>query len=178
MRLFIAIDLPGDVKDALADVVRPPLADLKWTAADQLHVTLKFLGEVPDPQVPAVLAALKAIPRPGALALETAGLVMFPPRGPIRIVAADIADPSGGLAKLVAGLEEACAALGFVREKRPFHAHVTLARARQPVRRDRVMVTIPERQFTVDEFVLMQSTLSPQGSRYAVVARFPIRPDN
>lgn len=174
MRLFLAIELPAEVKDALADIAHPPLADLTWTATEQMHITLKFLGEVPDEQVPALIEAMKRLPGPGELPLETAGLVMFPPHGPIRIVAAEIADPSGRLAKLAADLESAGHTLGFPREKRKFHAHVTLARARQPVRRDRVMATIPELPFTATEFVLMQSTLSPQGSTYTVAARFPL----
>jgi 2'-5' RNA ligase len=174
MRLFLAIELPAVVKDALADIAHPPLADLKWTATEQLHITMKFLGEVPDDQVPALVEAMRRVPKPGELPLQIAGVVMFPPRGPIRIVGAEVADDTGGLAKLAADLEDAAATLRFPREKRPFHAHVTLARARQPIRRDRVMVTIPELPFVASEFVLMQSTLSPQGSTYAVAARFPL----
>ena len=175
MRLFLAIELPADVKTALADVRHPPLADLRWIPPEQLHITLKFLGEVPDADVPRLIETLAAVATPRPLTLRVAGAVMFPERGRVRIVAADIADDAGGIVQLAEALEAAYEPLGFAREGRPFHAHVTLARAKMPVRRELVNLDIPALTFTASQFVLMQSKLSPTGATYAAAAHFPLK---
>jgi 2'-5' RNA ligase len=174
MRLFFAIELPGSVRQRLAEIAHPPLNALKWVSAEQLHVTLKFLGPIADADLPRLLSAADAVVRPRPLELRVEGVSLFPERGPVRIVAASVAEASGTLAKLVADLEAAAEPLGVPRENRPFHAHVTLARAKPPVRRDRVIVTVPAMSFTVGEFVLMESRLSPKGSTYTVAARYPL----
>jgi 2'-5' RNA ligase len=175
MRLFLAIELPVEVKTALSSIRRPPLADLRWIAPEQLHITLKFLGEVPDADVPQLLETLAAVPTPSPLSLRVSGLAMFPERGRVRIVAADVADDAGGIVKLAESLEAACESLGFTREGRPYRAHVTLARAKMPVRRELVKVDVPAMSFTEKQFVLMQSKLSSKGPTYTVAARFPLK---
>jgi 2'-5' RNA ligase len=72
-------------------------------------------------------------------------------------------------------LEAACEPLGFARENRPYHAHVTLARAKIPVRRELVKAEVPSLSFAAGEFVLMQSKLSPKGATYTVAAQFPFK---
>jgi len=172
MRLFLAIELPAEIRQTLATISRPPVAGLRWTAAEQLHLTLKFLGEVPDGDVPRLIEALTTTPKPPPIPLVIDGLSLFPPRGRVRIVAANVADASGSLHRLAADLEAAFEPLGFPRERRPFAAHVTLARDRVPVPRERLTIDLPRLAFEAWEYVLMQSHLSNKGSTYTVAARF------
>ena len=172
MRLFLAIELPAEVRQALATISRPPVAGLRWTAVEQLHLTLKFLGEVPDGDVPRLIETFATTPKPPPIPLVIDGLSLFPPRGRVRIVAAHVADASGSLHRLAADFDSACERVGFPRERRPFTAHITLARARVPVPRERLTFDLPRLAFEGKEFVLMQSQLSDKGSRYSVAARF------
>jgi 2'-5' RNA ligase len=133
MRLFWAIELPETARDRLR-VTQAELrerargADVRWSRPEQLHLTVQFLGEA-DPAP--ILAAAQALPRPGALDLEVAGLGTFGGRRP-RVVWAGVRGP--GLEALVAlagALGQAMAGVGFAPEARAYRPHVTLGRVRQ-----------------------------------------------
>jgi RNA 2',3'-cyclic 3'-phosphodiesterase len=185
MRLFLAIELPDGVKAHLLQVratLERAIPKVAYTKPDNLHITLKFLGEVDPKRLPELTDSLGTI-KPQTLQLQAAKLDCFPNKGPIRIIAADMDGSLPPLRALVQSIEQRCHYLGFEREQRAFRPHVTLARAR-PVLSQKFRPTIrelapnlwPGPKFAPGDFVLMNSELSSQGSVYTSVARFSFSP--
>ena len=179
MRLFVSIELSDEVRNSLrrAQEQLAEIVKAKWTAADQFHLTLKFLGETADPNVPKILEQLRGVRFDEALALQTAGLVCFPPHGPIRIIAAAMKDEGGRCAELQGEIDRACHAAGFPLEGRRWTPHVTIGRVKDRVTAGaRAAVTsanLPSIDFEIDEFYLMESRLDRIGPHYTRVATFP-----
>lgn len=189
LRLFCAVELPAATRTAaiahVAQLARlraaAPHVNATWERIEKLHLTLKFLGAVEAGHVPALIAAAAQAASgiaPCELMLASAGA--FPNASNPRVLWLGVQDPSGGLARLQGGLERACAAAGFPRDPRPFHAHVTLARirtvdaaarqlARQHTEQDFAPVAFPLR-----ELVIMRSDLAPNGSHYTPLARLAL----
>jgi 2'-5' RNA ligase len=134
MRLFVAIDIPAEIKDALrcfVDRLRPA-AKIGWSAVDNLHDTTKFIGEWPEPRLDEMKRALSAVPVGGAIEITVKGLGWFPnPRGP-RVFWAGVegGEPLRALAHVT---EQAVAQFGVPVEERGFSPHLTLARIREAV---------------------------------------------
>jgi 2'-5' RNA ligase len=175
MRLFVAIELPQDVRQALAvwqNVLRESIrAKVSWTRPDNLHLTLKFIGEVDDDRGCAIQLALANVKSP-PIPLSITGLLRLPPRGPTRIIAALL---RGQVATLFAQIESSLQSCGIDRDARECRPHITLGRVRDRVRISPEQVALPsasEMSFEAGDFVLVQSTLSPHGSRYEVLKRF------
>ena len=153
-----------------------------WPRAENLHLTLKFLGEIEEARV-ALLSAAAARSaeesEPFELTIEGAGA--FPPRGAPRVLWLGVTDAAGGLARLQGRLEAECAGSGFKREERPFHPHLTLARLRAP-QGARALAQFHEETgfapaaFRVAELVVMRSELGPGGSRYTPLSRHRLGP--
>jgi 2'-5' RNA ligase len=183
MRLFLAIELPDDVREHLLNVrqrLEAWLPKIAYTRAENLHLTLKFLGEVEPKRVDAITESLSKIGTQ-RIELQADGIECFPARGPVRIVAASLTGSTGALRALVDAIEQRCKHLGFEREQRAYTPHVTLARARPVLSaKFRAIATEvtedlwPGPTFAPGEFVLMDSQLTPEGSKYTPVARFPI----
>lgn len=178
VRSFVAVLLPDGVRARLAATVaeiRPKAPALAWVRADNLHLTLRFLGTVE----PAALARAEEAMRVTALArtpftIELGGLGSFPARGAPRVVWAGVVTGGEGLAELHAALDAALGARGLPGEGRAFHAHVTLARARVRrggARTEGLLGPGPRfGQVEVAALHLMRSDLGPGGARYAVLA--------
>jgi len=155
-----------------------PTFKAKWTRPEQLHLTLKFLGETDDSKLPQVLDQLRTIPMPEPIRLATAGVVCLPPQGPIRIVAAALEDEAGNCAKLQNAIDQACHAAGFPLEGRRWTPHVTLARVKDrvgPSARAQAEVAcskIPAAAFEAGGFSVIESRLDRSGPQYATVATF------
>lgn len=137
LRAFVAIDLPGPVRTALGDVIerlarRTPAGVVRWVRPGSIHLTLKFLGDVPAASVAALGQALAAGAHShGPFDLRLAGLSAFPhPQRP-RVLWLGVGDTSGGLAGLQRDLEARLAALGHPPEARGFSPHLTLGRLRR-----------------------------------------------
>ena len=187
MRLFVALELPEGQRRRLAELperqrwVGLERADLNWVRGDNLHVTLKFLGSVPEDQVQAVCRALREVRTSGPILISIGGLAFLPPRGPMRVLVAELGGELDRLGVLQSEIERAMDPLGFERERRAYRPHVTIARPRRdgrvpPEFRDDVRDHPASRgsEFPVDSFVLMQSNLRPGGAVYTAVARFPL----
>ena len=177
MRLFVAIELDEPFRNQLIkiqDALRSNLPNVSFTKPQNLHLTLKFIGEVEDKKVPALCDALGAVTREGPFVLNYVGLDFLPERGPIRIIAAAV-DGGEKLLALQKRIEEACATQNIPRENRRYRAHITLARDRRGMPRSKKpQVANVDAAMTVNEFVLMQSKLSNEGSEYTVLQRVNI----
>jgi RNA 2',3'-cyclic 3'-phosphodiesterase len=184
MRLFTAIELPEDVRAHLgrvrAQLVKTMGLDdaVSWVKSENLHVTLKFLGEVPDADAKQLVESLTGVASE-RMELSAAGTVYFPKRGPVRVIAVGLDGDVDKLLKLYNDIEDACAAAGFAREGRAYTPHVTLGRARRTsndirdVRQAELAGTFPGPSFRANGFVLIHSQPKPTGSIYTVAARFP-----
>jgi 2'-5' RNA ligase len=165
-RLFIAVWPPDDVLDLVAGLDRPVVPGLRWTGRDQWHVTLRFLGQVPD--VGPVVEALAASGPPPATA------VLGPAVG--RFAQKILHVPVEGLDDVAGAVVRATSRLGRPPEDRPFQGHLTLARVAKGPRVDlrRFAGAALQARWTVDFLCLVESRLSPAGARYQVLERFPV----
>ncbi|MGH9368686.1 MAG: RNA 2',3'-cyclic phosphodiesterase [Thermoanaerobaculia bacterium] len=138
VRAFLAVPPdPGWVESARALLgrARPELPEASWTRPESWHLTLRFLGELSRERLSRFAASIdEAVRNLSACDLSTRGAVVFPPRGPARVVGAGFAEDSGSAALSdLAGEAEACARrIGLEPQRRPFHPHVTFARLRRP----------------------------------------------
>jgi 2'-5' RNA ligase len=187
-RVFCAIELPPEVRARAADHAarlrdRSTEARASWPRADNLHLTLKFLGEIARARVEALSnAASRAAQSIQSFNLTIEGAGAFPPRGHPRVLWLGIKDSSGALALLHSRLEDECASAGFAREERPFHPHLTLARIRAPqgareLARSHRETGFAAIEFPVTDLVVMRSDLGPRGSRYTEISRHGLKLD-
>ena len=191
LRLFVACELPADVRAALEAIQRELRARggerLRYVRSQGIHVTLKFLGEVPRSRVAAIQEALAtAVPALPGLRLRPAALGTFGGRQRLRVIWIGLEGDTQRLAELASRVEEALERLGFPRERRPFAAHLTLARVREsatPEERAGLAQAVegcplPDMpEFIVERVSLMQSTLEPGGAVYRRLAAFPPQAD-
>lgn len=181
MRLFFCLELDGAVRTALGKVASGLRARLgpgaKWVEPGNLHITVRFVGEVEDPLV-GRLAELgaKAAGETARFSFSLSRLGAFPtPRRARVIWAGSEADPEG-FARLVRRVEAGVQALGLPPERKEAKAHVTLARLKPPrdVAAALAGVFLPELAVEVDSLTLMRSQLTPQGPIYTPVGRWPL----
>ncbi len=176
VRAFLAIDLPGSLRGALAryqDKLKQSSADVRWVPVGNVHLTLKFFGQLPEKDVDPICEAAQGVAASVApFELQVAGAGAFPnPRSP-RVIWVGLGGDLEALGAFYQMLESAFASLGHLPEGRPFHPHLTLGRVRSPAGRERLTrmlqeVPPPESPgFQVGEVILFRSQLSPQGSTY------------
>ncbi len=183
VRAFFAVELPEAVRVEAARVaaaLRDEVGEgVRLTPAENLHLTLKFLGDLPQHALPKLLAraaARLAPERPFEVTL--AGLGAFPNARAARVLWVGAAQGAAPLAKLARKLEAAGKGVGAQRERRPFHAHLTLARLREPRRVPIERLPAPDSSgFSVEEVVLYESRLSSSGASYSPLARLPLGAD-
>ena len=167
MRLFVAIALPDSVADGLV-MLQGGIPGARWSTREQLHLTLRFIGEVDGRDAAAIDDALAAIRSPG-FALELKGVGEFGGRNP-RALWAGVRD-EGPVVHLQRKIESAVQRAGIAAEERKFSPHITLARLRGAPR-DRVITFLSAHAlyasgpFEVNGFILYSSTLTPNGSLY------------
>jgi RNA 2',3'-cyclic 3'-phosphodiesterase len=181
MRLFTAIDIPEEIRETLRATVSTlkPAAKLRWSKPENLHITTKFLGEVPAERLSAVVNVLGAMPASSAIPIEVRGIGWFPnPHAP-RILYAGIQAPEW-LAQLHLRTDEALAGLGVPKETKPFRPHLTLARIDGKVELAdlrHAIFALPGNQFgafMAERFHLDQSETGGAGSVYTRLADFSI----
>lgn len=184
LRLFLALDLPAELRREIAQraaELAERLPPARWVPVENLHLTLTFLGATDEARLPGLVAAVRsAFAGRGSLELEAAGGGTFPPGRPARIAWVGI---RSGPELDALQREMAAAARGELAlepERRPFHAHVTLARPRHPWDR-RASAELAAafagslaEPFTVEDGVLYRSDLGPGGAVYHAVERFPL----
>lgn len=179
-RCFVALPIDDMVAADLADVMAElTLPGMRRTPAENLHVTLKFLGDVDDRQMPHILEALAtATEDVPAFELEIVQIGYMPnPRRP-RLLAARTDRPAA-LQKLHEQVEELTHAVGFQKEGRAYNPHITLGRFRRAPREREDVEPISRRVageigWRVGRAILMQSILESTGPRYIELAEFPV----
>jgi len=184
MRLFIALDIPSDIRQRLSqyvDRVRVFAPDARWARIESLHVTLKFIGEVKDAKVQEIKTPLLHITAQ-AFQVEFKNAGFFPAPKSARVFWAGV-NASEALPQLAADIEQSLEPLGIEREKRAYHAHLTLARAPEDNRQcfrllQEGLGAEEPPQFgtmTAQEFFLYQSQIMRGGARYTKLQRFPLQ---
>ncbi|WP_348263772.1 RNA 2',3'-cyclic phosphodiesterase [Telmatobacter sp. DSM 110680] len=179
MRLFIGIPLSPEVVDALAGLsqsLRSTEDGFRWSSPQSWHITLQFLGETSETTYACLLAHLKEVSSP-EFQVHIDGTGFFDRAG---IFFAGVSD-SPELAQLQKQIVAATVQCGFVAEDRPFHPHITLARAKggartRVLRQLKTKIKGNERfpAFTAREFLLYEAFLGSGGSRYEIRERFPL----
>jgi 2'-5' RNA ligase len=178
MRLFIAIELPDEVKTPLGSM-QIQIPGSRWVPREQIHLTLAFLGEVDDTMLTRLTAELSQIRISGfCLRFTTTGC--FPDRRRPRVLWVGL-EPEPLLESLAILVRRAVLACNIPQEERPFSPHITLARLKFPAAREvAAFLDYPPKQdlplVSVQEFVLFQSSLTPQGAIHTAVKVFPLVP--
>jgi 2'-5' RNA ligase len=174
-RLFVAIRPPEAIRDLLIDAMGDS-PDFRWLAEEQLHLTLRFIGEVDRPIANDLADALGRI-RAERFMARISGVGRFEQRNTGALWAG--VEPKAPLAGLAAKVERACQCAGLEPERRAFNPHVTLARWKG--RRTREVKAFLEHNgglasepFAVDEFILFESQLSRHGAHYEQVERYAL----
>lgn len=179
MRLFVAIELTEPMRAALGSLqsaLRPRCEGVRWIPVEQLHLTLKFIGEVREGDVPRMGEAIRRVAENTRSSwMELAGCGCFPPRGPVRIVWAGIREESDTLVRCAAEVSAALEPFGVEPERQRFSPHITVGRVREDrtggaLRAEVGRATVPIRRQDLASLTLMSSVLSPKGPTYAPVA--------
>jgi len=194
MRLFIALDIDDAIRQRIArfmEGVQGFAPDARWVNPESLHVTLKFIGEQPEPAVEQIKLALGTVSAATA-EIQFRGYGFFPTAKSARVFWVGM-EAGPALASLAAAIDDKTAALGIPREMRAFSPHLTLARGaggsgsprwrkgdgpnRMFQRLQERLAGMPAPEFgtmTAREFFLYQSRLSPKGSQYTKLAGFAL----
>lgn len=182
-RAFLAVEVdPLTPLENLQRELEQTGADLNLVDPGNLHVTLKFLGDTPEDRVPGIVdAARSAVEGIAPRDLGVAGVGVFPNADYIRVVWAGFQEDDGdALTKVANRLEDPLAELGFEREDRKYHPHVTLARVQSGRSRERIVDVVESNRTRYmgdvpwERVVLMRSDLGPGGPTYSVVESVPL----
>ena len=184
IRAFLAIDLPASLRPILSwaqEELKKSGADIKWVPVGNIHITLKFFGNITETQVTDIseaVTALAANQAPFTLTVTDAGA--FPnPKNP-RVVWLGVGGELDVAREFYRRLEIAFAALGFPPEDRPLSPHLTLGRVKSPANRSALtqsLVHLPSPEaapFQVSEIVLFRSNLTPRGATYLPLKVIPL----
>lgn len=182
VRAFVALPIGGSLAARCAEAsralrLRPAAARVgaRWVPEDDLHVTLRFLGEVPASRLPEVQTAVATAAATMGPTELRAGPVLALGGRRAHVIALELT-AAPPLAPLLAALDRGLARLGFPPEGRAFVAHVTLARLRHPgpVGDWLEGITVDAASEAVPELVLFRSELTPSGARYTRLAGVPL----
>jgi 2'-5' RNA ligase len=190
MRIFTGIPLSDGLrKKVLAELqpFRRAGAGVRWTAEPNIHLTLKFIGDVADTLVAPIAAALQAMPAIARFSLRLRGFGKFPAGDELRVFWAGV-EASLELNALFAGIEDALAPLGIGRDTRPFKPHLTLGRSAGRCDLGSLFSLLAEKsslflgEWTVGAFQLISSRLAPAGPEgprrggpvYSVLKEIPL----
>lgn len=184
IRTFISVELPQEIQDNLKhlqDVLRASMPDVRWTKSGNIHLTLKFLGDVEVSRIDAISEALTDIARQfTSFTTSLAGVGAFPNSRKPRIIWVGLEKGADELVNMAKQIEGSMRRLGFPREKRSFRPHLTAGRIRR-LEHPALMTESLERsevgelgEFTVQRISLIKSQLDPAGSIYTTLFEAPL----
>jgi len=180
VRLFVALEIPPEVRERLTSLVqdlRAAAPQLKWVRVENLHLTLKFMGEADIAKLATIRSALSGVRSREAIEFRVGRLDFFPDKKRPRVFWVGVeAEPE--LARLASDIDTALVTLGFPREERAFTPHLTLARLEGTRLSEKFREAIAKRatqEFgsVQAEFHLIGSKLRPMGAEYTTVQSFP-----
>ncbi len=183
MRIFIALDIEQWIKDGLQEAVRElrrTRAPVRWVKPEGMHLTLKFLGQTPEEKVASLESSLESVCRDiFPFPVTVSGLGAFPGLSRPRVLWAGVEEPTGTMETLAGSLEEGMLALGWKKEKRKFHPHITIGRVKGNINLKQLSDAVSEFQGKIwgrqetSGVSLYRSHLEPAGARYEVIRFFP-----
>jgi len=179
MRTFIAITLPKEIKDSLSGILetlKATQADVKWVAPANIHLTLKFLGEIDDKKIQEIAEIMEIVAKnKPAFTMSASSLGAFPKPDYPRVIWLGLDKGAQEAKEIAEDLEENIAKLGIPKETRPFSSHITLGRLRSPAKKGRLIQELQNPigilkgnnlEFSVTQITLFKSTLTPSGPVY------------
>lgn len=184
MRLFVALEIPAEVRENLAALLgelRTVDASPWWVRPENVHVTLKFIGETPQERLGVIRAALATVRAKAGVNLEFHRLGFFPGEKRPRVLWAGI-EASATLGSLAKDVDAALETTGIPREMREFAPHLTLARFKEDRASEKLLAAIRERaernfgSLRTNEFHLIESKLNARGAEYSRIASFTFFP--
>lgn len=182
MRLFVALDLADGVRRALAELIaklKPKSSGARWVNAENLHVTLKFIGHIENHKLRPIQEALRKIHSAQVVSLQFHGMGFFPNEFHPRVIWCGVA-ASPNLATLAADIDRALEPIGIEREGKPYTPHLTLARFKteagvpELVNAANEMKSYDFGEARETSFHLYESLLKPSGAQYNRMASYPI----
>ena len=185
-RIFCAVELSAELRTQLRDHISQlrrevPEAVASWSRVENIHLTLKFFGDVAVDRLKVISsAASRAVKEFAGFQIDVGGTGVFPKASRPQVLWIGISDPSGKLMALQQRFEDECEKEGFEKEGRAFRPHLTIARLRKPDRAKQLAEAHLQKQFksiqtAVTELVVFRSELSSQGSKYTVVSKHHLR---
>lgn len=185
-RVFCAVELPAQVRKQLEEHIlklRKAIPDVaaSWSRVENIHLTLKFFGNVALDRIPVISeAANRAVSDFSTFPIGVGDTGVFPRPSRAQVLWIGVSDPSGKLSALQERLENECATEGFSKEDRAYRPHLTIARIRRPEGARRLADAHLQMNFTTtevepNELILFRSELSPKGSKYTAISKHPIR---
>jgi 2'-5' RNA ligase len=184
LRTFIALELCREHLTITHDIVtglKHSDADIKWVDPDHFHITLKFLGQTPQSQISLISRALDALAMTvPAFPLALKDIGAFPDIDKPQVIWIGVSQGGPELSQLSKSVQEYLLPFGFLKDNRPFHAHVTIGRSRTnhgAKRLSAVLKNIPVTSMAHDvrHITLFESILTSQGPRYSVLHRSPLK---
>lgn len=175
-RLFVAIDIPEELKRAIAKICTA-LPGARWVAGDQTHLTLRFIGEADETLFYRIREGLTEVfSEPFTLRIAKPGC--FPPKGEPHVLWLGVSE-SAPLARLKAVIDKSLSGAGIAPESRPFSPHITIARLRGASRTLTSHFLEQNREFCLEpflvtEFRLYSSSLTPAGALHTCEASYPL----
>ena len=180
-RIFCAVELPQEVRAQLQAHIanlRKEIPDVaaSWSRVENIHLTLKFFGNVAVDRVASISGAItRALNEFSAFEISVGDVGVFPKASRAQVLWIGVNDPSGTLTALHKRLEDECAAEGFEKEGRAYRPHLTIARIRRPYRAKHLADAHLGMQFelvtiNIKEMVVFRSELSPKGSKYTAIS--------
>ncbi len=189
MRTFVAVNIPAEIKQNLKMEIERLRAlirgeSVRWVRSEGIHLTLKFLGEISSSNLGEIRQILeREIEKHPICTLSVGGFGCFPNRRRPRVLWIGITEDQGTLAQVQSSIDERIVPLGFEKEGRPFHPHLTLGRLRrncsisdltqlQDAVKDFVVGQIG--QFEVRDIHLIESILKPTGAEYCTLGEYTL----
>ncbi|MBR9986438.1 MAG: RNA 2',3'-cyclic phosphodiesterase [Desulfosarcina sp.] len=179
LRAFVAVPIPDAVALFLMQIqaqLQLPKRNIRWVAAKNIHLTLKFLGDIDPSRVPAVAAQMDAAANAtAAFSLTAKGVGVFPDLGHARVLWVGLVGDLDRLKTIQAALESGMASAGFKRETRGFGAHLTIGRIRRRIDAQLISESVEPLKavasdgFRVDRLMLLKSILTPNGPEYTLL---------
>ncbi len=176
MRAFIAVPCPDELKDAMVEIQEQikELGRLTLVKPENIHLTMKFLGEVDEGKIPDITKRLEFLSELQSFDISLKGIGAFPSMDYIRVIWVGVDKGASDIVKIHSEIDHNLKELNFKKDKN-FHPHLTIARVKFPKKKEELRNIIQKNSardfgsFQVERIELMQSRLSPKGPEYSVI---------